>query len=108
MCTKEYLTEHPCDKPWLPHSETGECSVLAEDYILQHGPSRIVLSIYATLIPLFAVYVTRNKLQDIWKNSKRRSLQRGIRDKKEQLKQFLYSPSCQLYLFVSYTLCMQV
>jgi len=56
MCTTEYRTEFSCDLPYVK-DDAGNCSILAEQYILQHGPSRLVITIIAPFFSLFCLWV---------------------------------------------------
>jgi len=62
MCTREYLTEFPCDLPFTVGPD-GECSVTIEAVLLSRGPSRIIFMVYSTLI---SIVVLTSNVYDLW------------------------------------------
>jgi len=62
MCSRAYREEFPCDLPYL-QNESRECKILAEDFILEHGPSRIIYSTFVALVSVLSLCVSLGKLR---------------------------------------------
>lgn len=90
MCTDDYLTEHPCDRPYT--LERGQCTLLIERYINRHGPSRIVMTAYVVVINLFCLVLSlRNFAKMRVTFLRRHALNNGWRH-------FLAMPGAQMHL----------
>lgn len=102
-CTKAYLTEHPCNEPWLPpEGDTGPCTVTIEQHMRRFGPSRQIFSVVAGATALSCLCLSVMQIVDIWTSSPLR--QHGRRG----FHVFIGLPSTQMYAGACYSMAFMI
>mmetsp|Transcript_2934 Transcript_2934/g.11883 ORF Transcript_2934/g.11883 Transcript_2934/m.11883 type:complete len:518 (-) Transcript_2934:169-1722(-) len=95
MCTDDYLTEHPCDEPYTI-GDDGLCSKLVEDALWEHGPSRLVFSVFVGVVSLACLLTQLRRLRILWLEATQRA------NRERSFAQWLLVPSTQMNIFLTY------